>query len=813
MAGSATIGALRVVLGLDSAAFTDGLTAAQKHLSGVGKSMQRVGATMATVGAGMTAAITAPLIAAGFAASKAATESRDAMGQVEAALKSMGNVAGQTKESLAGMATDIMRNSLYDDDDVLRKVTANLLTFGKVAGDEFRRAQVAAVDLATRMGMDLQSATVLVGKALNDPIKGMGALRKAGVQLDEGQQKLVKSLVASGDAAGAQRILLGELEKQFGGSARAAQDTDPYDSLRDSLNDLSEAMGGIVNQYLLPMIDGLAQLAAGFNGLSPQVQTFIVAGAAIAAALGPALIVIGSVVGAIGTLTAAFAGGGLLAGLGAFVVAAAPFIAAAAAIAAAIYLFRDDLMPIFEAFKKAVMDAVGPYLPGILAGAKEAFAALGPAISAVVGVIGPILAALTKAFIAAFGPILITMLKVMAAQVTSVLQIVTNVLRFVAAVLTGDWKGAWNAAGSVVMSVVQAIGRIVEAVFPGIIGIVGRMVTGVTSWLTGKLFDVLNGVISKVKVVGDAFFKLYDAVVGHSYVPDMVEGVAAWMAKLDAGMVVPAVRATDAAKAAFESLRDDVAGIMESLLTDTERAARELARQTAIINRAVADPRQGVSRSMGDRLIAGVAGQGLQKASIPTLGSLGTEAIDISKSISDGLAKSKEAFDRTAKDFGDAFAYNMEGVLRGDIKGVFLDMLSNVMRSSMASLGSSLFKSASGGGFGSFLQSLAGSFGGAKLPGFKTGGSFKVGGSGGLDSQVMSFRATPGEMVDIRKPGQQMEGGAMAVHVTPSPYFDVQVQRVAGPVAAEFAGHSFAGARQAVPQDMAKTSRYSRGRR
>ena len=811
MAGSSTIGALRVVLGLDSAAFTDGLTAAQKHLAGVGKSMQRVGATMATVGAGMTAAITATLIAAGFAASKAATESRDAMGQVEAALKSMGNVAGQTKESLADMATDIMRNSLYDDDDVLRKVTANLLTFGKVAGDEFRRAQVAAVDLATRMGMDLQSATVLVGKALNDPIKGMGALRKAGVQLDEGQQKLVKSLVASGDAAGAQRILLGELEKQFGGSARAAQDTDPYDSLRDSLNDLSEAMGGIVNQYLLPIIDKLAQMAAGFNGLTPKVQTFIVVGAAIAAALGPALIVIGSVVGAIGTLTAAFAGGGLLAGLGAFVVAAAPFIAAAAAIAAAIYLFRDDLMPIFEAFKKAVMDAVGPYLPGILAGAKEAFAALGPAISAVVGVVGPILAALTKAFIAAFGPILITMLKVMAAQVTGVLQVVSNVLRFVAAVLTGDWKGAWNAAGSVVMSVVQTIGRIVEAVFPGIIGIVGRMVTGVSGWLTGKLFDVLNGVISKVKVVGDAFFKLYDAVVGHSYVPDMVEGVAEWMAKLDAGMVVPAVKATDAAKKAFESLRDDVASIMDSLLTDTERAARELAEKTKTIQAAVAagmiTPEQGALAQ------GGAAWAGATKPSIPTLGSLGTEAIDISKSISDGLAKSKAAFDRTAKDFGDAFAYNMEGVLRGDIKGVFLDMLSSVMRSSMASLGSSLFKSASGGGFGSFLQSLAGSFGGSKLPGFKTGGSFKVGGSGGLDSQVMSFRATPGEMVDIRKPGQQMEGGPMALHVTPSPYFDVAVQRVAGPIAAEFAGHSFAGARQAVPQDMAKINRYSRGRR
>lgn len=74
------------------------------------------------------------------------------------------------------------------------------------------------------------------------------------------------------------------------------------------------------------------------------------------------------------------------------------------------------------------------------------------------------------------------------------------------------------------------------------------------------------------------------------------------------------------------------------------------------------------------------------------------------------------------------------------------------------------------------------------LPGFKTGGSFKVGGAGGLDSQTVAFRATPGEMVDIRKPGQDQGGGAMSVHVVPSPYFDVQVQRVAGPVAQQAAG-------------------------
>lgn len=59
--------------------------------------------------------------------------------------------------------------------------------------------------------------------------------------------------------------------------------------------------------------------------------------------------------------------------------------------------------------------------------------------------------------------------------------------------------------------------------------------------------------------------------------------------------------------------------------------------------------------------------------------------------------------------------------------------------------------SGSTGGFGSAIGSLFGSMfgGGSSIPGFATGGNFTVGGSGGTDSQLVQFRATPGEMVNI----------------------------------------------------------------
>lgn len=122
---------------------------------------------------------------------------------------------------------------------------------------------------------------------------------------------------------------------------------------------------------------------------------------------------------------------------------------------------------------------------------------------------------------------------------------------------------------------------------------------------------------------------------------------------------------------------------------------------------------------------------------------------------------------------------NLGQYLASRLRSALLDGLADSL-TSMISGG----KKGKGGGGGIF-GSLAGLFG-IKLPGFKTGGSFKVGGSGGPDSQITAFRSSPGEMVDVRKGDQG--GGAMSVHVTPSPYFDVQVQRVAGPVAQQAAG-------------------------
>lgn len=705
MAGNAIVGALRVTLGLDSAAFENGMDAAQKKLKSAGSAMQGVGARMAGIGAGMSAAITAPFIALGAHLLKGSQDAAHAAGQVNAALESMGGASGKTADELSKTAESLRNLTGIDDDEILTKVTSNLLTFGNVAGTVFDRAQVAALDLATRMGGDLQAATLTIGKALNDPVKGLTALGRAGIQFTAQQKEQIKQMVAVGDAAGAQSIMLAELEKQFGGAAKAAGDADAWKPLKTALMDLEGAFEPIVRDVIAPLIAKAGEIVRAFASVSPELLKFVAVGAAVAAAIGPVLIAFGGLVAAAGAIATAFAGGGVLAGLLPFL---GPIGLAAAAVAAAFMIWGDDIVPMLQTFARQLADSIGPKIKPLFEALMGAVKAVGEIFSAIFSMGGT---GSASSNLQVFGEIVARVLGAAVEIITGAVNVITNVLRALAALLRGDFSTMWNALGSAVSALVTGVLRAFEALFPGVIGFVRQLVEGVTAWLQGRLGAVLGWVVGKVKEVGDAFFKLYDAVVGHSYIPDMVEEIGDWISKLQGNMVSPVQNMTDASASAFSGMAGDIDSTMS-----------------------------GLFRSIQSKDWKGVLG---------------------------GL-------------------FEIGGKMGGGIGKV-------------AGIGKSIL-SAFGGG----------------LPGFKTGGSFTVGGAGGLDSSIVAFRGTPGERVDISTKGQQRQnggGGASIVHVSPSPYFDVQVQKVAGPMVSDGMRSAVQASSALVPSQMARADTYTVGRR
>lgn len=303
MAGSSVVlGYLKYVLGFDSLAFQEGLGDADKRLKSAQRSLAKTADKFTSIGSVMSIGITAPFTALVASAIPAARESQQALGQVQAALTSMGDAAGRTLPQLQGQAKALMHLSTFDDDDIMRKVTANLLTFGNVSGEAFDRAQLAAVNLSARLGQDLQSSAIQLGKALNNPVQGLTALSRVGVSFTAQQQEQIKAMAAAGDVAGAQAIILGELERQFGGSAEAMRKATPGIESQQAWADFQETVGAIALKVLPTLSSMLASALNWFNQLSPATQTFVIGAAAVTAGLGPFTLGVGGLISAFGTL-------------------------------------------------------------------------------------------------------------------------------------------------------------------------------------------------------------------------------------------------------------------------------------------------------------------------------------------------------------------------------------------------------------------------------------------------------------------------------------------------------------------------------
>jgi hypothetical protein len=303
-----------------------------KALQGVAKRLRSTADDLTGLGKSLSVGLTAPIVAFGALATKNAVDSAKAIAQVEAAVKSTGGAAGKSVSELEAMAEGLQRVSLFDDDEILKDVTANMLTFTKITGKEFDRAQQATLDLATRLGTDLTSATVQVGKALNDPIKGVTALGRAGVQFTAQQKEQIEAMVEAGDVAGAQNIILGELETQFGGAAKAAADADPYTQLANEIGNLSEDFGKLINDFLKPLLVVVRRAVDAIKGWSDSTKATVLVVAGLLAVLGPTLIAVGSLINAYTTikgalLTAKTAQLGLNTSI-----LANPYVAAAAAV-------------------------------------------------------------------------------------------------------------------------------------------------------------------------------------------------------------------------------------------------------------------------------------------------------------------------------------------------------------------------------------------------------------------------------------------------------------------------------------------------
>jgi len=172
----------------------------------------------------------------------AANEYERATAQLESVLKSTGGVAGLTKDALISLADSMQNLTTYSNTQVLAAENL-LLTFTKIGREIFPEATQIVLDMSTALGQDLKSSAIQLGKALNDPVQGVTALKRVGVSFTQSQMDMIKSLVESGKTLEAQKLILAELKTEFGGASKAAAET-----FSGSIQQLKNSYGDLVRQ-------------------------------------------------------------------------------------------------------------------------------------------------------------------------------------------------------------------------------------------------------------------------------------------------------------------------------------------------------------------------------------------------------------------------------------------------------------------------------------------------------------------------------------------------------------------------------------
>jgi cell wall-associated NlpC family hydrolase len=175
------------------------------------------------------------------------------VGRITAAtIQATGGAANITAKQVDALARAMMYKTGADDETIQAGMNM-LLTFRNVrnevgkGNDIFNRASADLLDMTAALnGGDLSSESlrktaIRLGKALNDPIAGMTALRRVGVTFTKTQVEMVKGWVEHGQVLRAQKYILKEVEREFGGTAAAA--ADPIQRLKVMFKEVGESIG------------------------------------------------------------------------------------------------------------------------------------------------------------------------------------------------------------------------------------------------------------------------------------------------------------------------------------------------------------------------------------------------------------------------------------------------------------------------------------------------------------------------------------------------------------------------------------------
>lgn len=163
---------------------------------------------------------------------------------IEHLIQRNGREAEITAEEIRKMSEELALGTLASVEG-MEEAAKSLIGLRNVATDSFRGILESAQDLEAAGIGSLTSNVQMLGRAFEDPVRGMRMLRRAQIEMTDEQQNLIRSFMEVNDVAGAQRVIMDELESRYGGSGKAAAEglAGTLDTLAQRFQDVRRAFG------------------------------------------------------------------------------------------------------------------------------------------------------------------------------------------------------------------------------------------------------------------------------------------------------------------------------------------------------------------------------------------------------------------------------------------------------------------------------------------------------------------------------------------------------------------------------------------
>lgn len=383
--------------------------------------------------------------------------------QTAAAIESTGMAAGFTAEQIAEMSGALATNAGVSDEST-QQAANMLLTFTSIGKDVFPDAIQTIADMSRAMDttgsstLDMTGTAIQLGKALQDPVKGVSALAKVGVNFSDAQKEQIKTMVEAGDTMGAQKLILAELAKEFGGSAAAFAQT-----AKGQAANAGEAFETLQQSLAGPFLGAVKQVFAELVPILTSMQPAI---AAIGQSLGDALatilpkllellpILLNGVVIPLLQLGASVLPP-LVSLISAIMAAAAPLITTLVAeFAPMLTLLINTLLPPLTELLPVITTVLGTVATAFI----QVFTAIIPLLGPLLELIGTILVPLANLFtgvVQAIMPLVTTILGILVQLITTVIRSMMPLLNAILPPLA-----------QLFVLLVQAIAPLVAAILP-----------------------------------------------------------------------------------------------------------------------------------------------------------------------------------------------------------------------------------------------------------------------------------------------------------------------------------------------------------